>query len=103
MALAKATLQHSIKSAFDRPPPANDSGHTGPTPKFTLHFPSPRRRRSVKRKQDLKRKALITCEPLRGSDADGENAGITLILERCNPRRIKQTTRSTYVEEFLVQ
>ena len=42
-------------------------------------------------------------EPLRGSDANEENAGITLVLARCTPRRINQANRSTYVEEFLVQ
>jgi hypothetical protein len=42
-------------------------------------------------------------EPLKGSDADGAHAGISLVLEKCPPpRRIKHGTKSTYVEEFLV-
>jgi hypothetical protein len=103
MALARATLQHSIRSHNERPPTPQGGEHPDPPPKITLHFPSPRRRRSEKRKQDLKRKALTTREPLRGSDANGENAGITLVLARCAPRHIKQDKLSTYVEEFLVR
>ena len=109
LALAKATRQHSIKSIFDHAQPLQGEGPQGPQPKITLHFPSPRqrkserRKRNLKRKQDLTRKALTTQEPLRDSDANGDNAGIKLVLARCTPRRITHNKRSTYVEEFLVQ
>ena len=43
-----------------------------------------------------------TREPLRDSDADGVHAGISLVLGKCPPRRIKHGTKFTYVEEFLV-
>ncbi len=60
-------------------------------------------RKADKRWANLKRKAPITWEPLRGSDASGENANITLVLSRCTPRRIRTTQEPTRVEEFLVQ
>jgi len=44
-----------------------------------------------------------TREPRRGSDADGAHAGISLVLEKYSPRRIKQGTKYTYVEKCLVQ
>ena len=103
LTLDRATRQHSIKSAISIPPRDTTETNAVQTTKLILHFPSPRRRRSDKRKADLKRKALTTREPLRGSDANGENAGISLILERCTPRRITHNKNSTYVEEFLVQ
>jgi hypothetical protein len=54
-------------------------------------------------KANLKRKLIITIEPLRGSDASGETVSISLVLAKCTPHRIKHNRRSTYVEEFLVQ
>jgi len=44
-----------------------------------------------------------TREPLRGNDADGAHAGISLVLEKCPPRSIKHGTKSIYMEKFLVQ
>jgi hypothetical protein len=98
-----ATRQHSVKSALTLPPRDTTEKNHVQIPKLTLHFPSPRRRRADKRKDDLKCKALTTREPLRGSDASGENSCINLVLERCTPRSIKHNKSSTYVEEFLVQ
>jgi len=98
-----ATRQHYIKSALTRHPRNPTERNAVPIAKLILHFPSPRRRKADKRKADLKRKARTTIEPLRGSDANGENAGVNLVLERCTPRRIKHNRRSTFVEEFLVQ
>ncbi len=103
LALDRATRQHSIKSVLTLPP--RDTAWTNAVllPKLTLHCPSPRRRKADKRKADLKRKVFITIDPLRGSDASGESASISLVLERCTPRRIKYNKDSTYVEESLVQ
>ena len=103
LALDRATRQQSITSAFTGTTRNPNEGHMAPPAKITLHFPTPRQRRVDKRKADLKRKAITTIEPLRGSDANGENAGISLILARSTPRRIKHNKRSTYVEEFIVQ
>jgi len=103
LALDRATRHSSIHSALARLPRDPTEGHAGHPPTITLRLPPPRRRKADKRKADLKRKALITREPLRGSDANGENAEISLILEKCTPRRIKHNRRSTYVEDFPVQ
>jgi len=103
LTLDRATRQHYIKSALARHPRDPIEGKAAQIPKLTLHFPSPQRRKADKRKADLKRKARTTSEPLRGSDANGENACISLVLERCTPRRIKHNRRSTFVEKFLVQ
>ena len=102
-ALAQATRQHSIRSAFTRLENIPPVTQADPPPKLTLHFPTPRMRKADKRRANLKRKAPITREPLRGSDASGENANITRILSRCTPRRIRTPQGSTLVEEFLVQ
>ncbi len=40
---------------------------------------------------------------LRGSDGNGDNAGISMVLERCPPRRISQNQKTTFVEEFMVR
>jgi len=85
LTLDRATRQHSIKSALTRHPRDPTKGKAVPTSKITLHFSSPRRRKVDRRKADLKRKARATTEPLRGSDGNGDNAGINLVLERCTP------------------
>ena len=54
-------------------------------------------------RSDLKRKVITTIEPLRGSNANEENTGISLILGRSTPRRIKHNLQFTYVEEFIVR
>jgi len=95
-------LQESIPGAFTCKPQAPIWGQPVPQIKITLHFPTPRQRKADKRRANLKRNALTTIEPLRGSDANGETASISLVLARCTPRRIKHHMRSTYVEKFLV-
>ena len=97
MALDRATRQQSIISTFNGTTRTPNEGHMAQPAKITLYFPTPRQRRSNKRKADLKRKAITTIEPLRGSDAIGENAGISLILARSTPRRIRHKW-STYME-----
>jgi len=82
LAMDRATRQQLITSALIRHPRDPIDGHAGHPPKLTLHFSSPRQRRADTRKANLKRKALTTREPLRGSDAKGENADIRLVFER---------------------
>ncbi len=103
LTLDRTTRQQSITSAFNGTSRAPNEGHTAQAAKITLHFPTPRQRRADKRKANLKRKATTTIEPLRDSDANGENADISLILARSTPCRIKHNRRSTYVEKFLIQ
>jgi len=85
LTLDKATLHHSIRSAALTQARTPIEGARGPPPNIILRFPSSRQRRCDKRKADLKRKAQITREPLRGSDANGANACINVVLERCPP------------------
>ncbi len=63
-----------------------------------LHLLTPRQWRSNKRKADLKRKATVTREPIRDNDTNGDNAGISKVLERYPPRRITQNKKTTFVE-----
>ncbi len=88
-ALAQATRQHSILSALTRLTRIPPEAQADPPPKLTLYFPAPRVRKADKRRENLKRKASITREPLRGSDASGENAYITRVLSCCTPRHIR--------------
>ena len=71
--------------------------------RLVVHIPTPRMRKADKRRLNLKRKASTTVEPLRGSDAPGNNAFIQRVLARCEPRKVKHNRRHTFVEEFLVQ
>jgi len=103
LALDRATRQQSITSAFNSKTCTSNEGQQVHPAKITLHFPTPRQRRADKKRSDLKRKATTTIEPLLGSDANGENAGISLILGRSAPRRIKHNLQSAYVEEFIVR
>jgi hypothetical protein len=103
IALDRATRHQSITSAFNGTTRTPNERHKVQPAEITLHFPTPRQRRSYKRKSDFKRKAITTIEPLRGSDANGEIAGISLILARSTPRRIHHNIWSAYVEEFIVQ
>jgi len=103
LALDRATLQQYLTSAILKQTSAPTEGTSGPPPELILHFPSPRKKWSHKRKSDLKRKMHITREPLRGSDASGTHVGISLVLERCPPRCVKIGKSSTYVEELPVQ
>ena len=90
-------------SAFNGTTRTPNEGHMAQPAKITLHFPTPRQKRAKKRKAHLERKSITTIEPLRGSDANGKNAGISRILARRTPRRVKHNRWSTYVEEFSVQ
>ena len=57
MALARATLQHSIKSHNERPLPPRARGTRAPRPKsrFTSHPPDKEGRRSASRTSNAKR------------------------------------------------
>jgi len=103
LALDRATRPQSRTSALNSKTRTPNEGQQVHRAKITLHFPTPCQRRADKRRSDLKRKAITTIEPLRGSDTNGENVGISLILGRSTPRRIKHNLQSTYVEEFIVR
>jgi hypothetical protein len=70
--------------------------------RIVLHFKTRREKRS-QRDPASKRKIAPTIEPLRGSNAPGENASILSVLARAEPRKVKNNRRFTCVEEFLVQ
>jgi hypothetical protein len=102
LAVSNASRQPTIAEAMGNipPPPSRSTRREGP--RIVLHLKT-KRSRGPNRKAASKRHSAPTIEPLRGSDAPGENASILSVLARAEPRKIKHNRRFTHVEEFVVQ
>ena len=98
LALDNATNQLSIESSLPKRV-ANSTNRT----RIFLHFPTKGKTKTPRGQTGAKRIRSTTIEPLRGSDAPGDNAFIQQILARSEPRRVRHNRRSTWVKAFLVQ
>ncbi len=103
LALDRATKQLSIESALSRWAATRANLRHTQHAHIRLNFPTKYKTGTSHRRKSDKRRRPTTIEPLRGSDAPGDNANIQRILARSEPRRVRHGRRKTWVEEYLVE